>query len=137
MGCHALLLLFNTGTPVVRTPGRSVYGHVISEFSWMDSLPHFFTMVLCFVRERFPRRCVYLQILLDVCALYTNLVRRITKFELMLIIEHILRKQQISNMASKNMEGFANGVKIVSLTTYADLLPNLGTNLFLHNMGRH
>ena len=24
---------------------------------------------------------------------------------------------------------FANGVKIVSLTTYADLLPNLGTNL--------
>ena len=29
--------------PVVRTVGRSVYGHVITKFSRMGSLPHFFT----------------------------------------------------------------------------------------------
>ena len=29
--------------PVVRTDGRSVYGHVITKFSRMGSLPHFFT----------------------------------------------------------------------------------------------
>ena len=29
--------------PVVRTDGRSVYGHVITKFSRMGSLPHFLT----------------------------------------------------------------------------------------------
>ena len=29
--------------PVVRTDGRAVYGHVITKFSLMGSLPHFFT----------------------------------------------------------------------------------------------
>ena len=33
----------NIGMPVMRTDGRSVYGHVISTFSRMDSLPHFIT----------------------------------------------------------------------------------------------
>ena len=39
---------FCVGIPVVRTDGlaggRSVYGHVIAEFSRMGSLPHFLTL---------------------------------------------------------------------------------------------
>ena len=31
------------GMPVVRTVGRSMYGHVIAKFSPMRSLPHFLT----------------------------------------------------------------------------------------------
>ena len=55
---YLLIELFHIGIPVVRTDGRvggrSVYGHVITKFSRMGSLPHFFPMVLrCarFVRE--------------------------------------------------------------------------------------
>ena len=33
----------NIGIPVVRTDGRSVYGHVISKFSRMGRLSHFLT----------------------------------------------------------------------------------------------
>ena len=44
---YLLIELFNIGIPVVRTEGRdgrrSVYGHVITKFSRMGSLPHFFT----------------------------------------------------------------------------------------------
>ena len=32
--------------PVVRTDGRAVYGHLITKFSWMGSLPDFLPMVL-------------------------------------------------------------------------------------------
>ena len=42
-----MIELFYIGMPVVRTDGRaggqSVYGHVITKFSRMGSLPHFFT----------------------------------------------------------------------------------------------
>ena len=42
-----LIELLYIGMPVVRTEGRasgrSVYGHVITKFSRMGSLPHFFT----------------------------------------------------------------------------------------------
>ena len=37
-----LIELFHIGMPVVRTDGRA-YGHVITKFSWMGSLPHFLT----------------------------------------------------------------------------------------------
>ena len=44
---YLLIELFYIGMPVVRTDGReggrSVYGHVITKFSRMGSLPHFFT----------------------------------------------------------------------------------------------
>ena len=40
---YLLIELFDIGMPVVRTGGRSVYGHVITKFSRMGSLPHFFT----------------------------------------------------------------------------------------------
>ena len=44
---YLLIELFDIGMPVVRTDGRavgrSVYGHVITKFSRMGSLPHFFT----------------------------------------------------------------------------------------------
>ena len=42
-----MIELFHIGMPVVRTDGRaggrSVYGHVITQFSPIGSLPHFFT----------------------------------------------------------------------------------------------
>ena len=42
---YLLIELFYIGIPVVRTDGRaagrSVYGHVITKFSWMGRLPHF------------------------------------------------------------------------------------------------
>ena len=42
-----MIELFYIGMPLVRTDGRSlartVYGHVITKFSWMGSLPHFLT----------------------------------------------------------------------------------------------
>ena len=42
-----MIELFYIGMPVVRTDGRSlarsVYGHVITKFSWMGSLPHILT----------------------------------------------------------------------------------------------
>ena len=42
---YLLIELFYIGMPVVRTDGRSVgrsvYGHVITKFSWMGRLPHF------------------------------------------------------------------------------------------------
>ena len=45
---YLLIELFSTGIPVVRTDsqavGRSVYGHVITKFSWMGSLPHCLTL---------------------------------------------------------------------------------------------
>ena len=44
---YLLIELFYIGMSVVRTDGRaggrSVYGHVITKFSRMGSLPHFFT----------------------------------------------------------------------------------------------
>ena len=44
---YLLIELFYIGMPVVRTDGRavgrSVYGHVITKFSRMGSLPHFLT----------------------------------------------------------------------------------------------
>ena len=43
---YLLIELFYIGKPVVRTDGGggwSVYGHVITKFSWMGSLPHFLT----------------------------------------------------------------------------------------------
>ena len=44
---YLLIELFDIGMPVVRTDSqageRSVYGHVITKFSRMGSLPHFFT----------------------------------------------------------------------------------------------
>ena len=44
---YLLIELFYIGMSVVRTGGRvggqSVYGHVITKFSRMGSLPHFFT----------------------------------------------------------------------------------------------
>ena len=44
---YLLIELFHIGMPVVRTDGRaggrSVYGHVITQFSPIGSLPHFFT----------------------------------------------------------------------------------------------
>ena len=44
---YLLIELFYIGMPVARTDGRvggrSVYGHVITKFSRMGSLPHFFT----------------------------------------------------------------------------------------------
>ena len=44
---YTLIQLFYIGMPVVRTDGRAggraVYGHVITKFSRMGSLPHFFT----------------------------------------------------------------------------------------------
>ena len=44
---YLLIELFDIGMPVVRTDGRSVgrsvSGHVITKFSRMGSLPHFFT----------------------------------------------------------------------------------------------
>ena len=44
---YLLIELFYIGMPVVRTDGRacgrSVYGHVLTKFSRMGSLPHFFT----------------------------------------------------------------------------------------------
>ena len=40
---YLLIELFDIGMPVVRTDGRAVYGHVITKFSRMGSLPHFFT----------------------------------------------------------------------------------------------
>ena len=44
---YLLIELFVIGMPVVRTDGRaggrSVDGHVITKFSRMGSLPHFFT----------------------------------------------------------------------------------------------
>ena len=44
---YLLIELFDIGIPVVRTDGRaggrSVYGHVITKFSRMGSLPHFST----------------------------------------------------------------------------------------------
>ena len=44
---YLLTELFYIGMSVVRTDGRaggrSVYGHVITKFSRMGSLPHFFT----------------------------------------------------------------------------------------------
>ena len=44
---HLLIQLFNIGMPVVWTDGRSlarsVYGHVITKFSRMGRLPHFFS----------------------------------------------------------------------------------------------
>ena len=44
---YLLIELFYIGMPVVRTDGRavgrSVYGHVITKFSQMGSLPHFLT----------------------------------------------------------------------------------------------
>ena len=47
---YLLIELFYIGMPVVRTDGRtggrSVYGHVITKFSRMGSLPHCFTTVL-------------------------------------------------------------------------------------------
>ena len=43
---YLLIELFDIGMPVVRTEdrvgGRSVCGHVITKFSRMGSLPHFF-----------------------------------------------------------------------------------------------
>ena len=45
--CEFFSKLFYIGMPVVRTDGqavgRSVYGHVITKFSRIGSLPHFFT----------------------------------------------------------------------------------------------
>ena len=38
---YLLIELFYIGMPVVRAGGRSVYGHVITKFSWMGRLPHF------------------------------------------------------------------------------------------------
>ena len=38
---YLLIELFYIGMPVVRTDGRSVYGHVITKFSRMGRLPHF------------------------------------------------------------------------------------------------
>ena len=38
---YLLIELFYIGMPVVRTDGRSVYGHVITKFSGMGRLPHF------------------------------------------------------------------------------------------------
>ena len=40
---YLLIELFDIGMPVMRTVGRSVYGHVTTKFSRMGSLPHFFT----------------------------------------------------------------------------------------------
>ena len=44
---YLLIELFYIGMPVERTDGRaferSVYGHVVTKFSRMGSLPHFFT----------------------------------------------------------------------------------------------
>ena len=40
---YLLTELFYIGMPVVRAVGRSSYGHVITKFSRMGSLPHFFT----------------------------------------------------------------------------------------------
>ena len=46
---YLLIEFFYIGLPVVRTDslavgsGRSMYGHVITKFSRMDSLPHFLT----------------------------------------------------------------------------------------------
>ena len=44
---YPLIELFYIGMPLVRTDGRagrrSEYGHVITKFSWMGSLSHFFT----------------------------------------------------------------------------------------------
>ena len=51
---YLLIELFYIGMPVVRTDrravGRSVYGHVINKITWMGSLPHFLTQVLCCAR---------------------------------------------------------------------------------------
>ena len=51
---YLLIELFYIGMPVVRTDGRacgrSVYGHVLTKFSRMGSLPHFLPMVLCCAR---------------------------------------------------------------------------------------
>ena len=51
----------NIGMPVVRMDGgraggRSVYGHVITKFSRMGSLPHFLThgVLRCALRARAP-----------------------------------------------------------------------------------
>ena len=38
---YLLIDLFYIGMPVVRTVGRSVYGHLITKFSRMGRLPHF------------------------------------------------------------------------------------------------
>ena len=47
---YLLIELFDIGMPVGRTDGRadrrSVYGHVITKFSRMGSLPHFLPMML-------------------------------------------------------------------------------------------
>ena len=40
---YLLIELFYIGMPVVQTDGRSVYDYVITKFSQMGSLPHFFT----------------------------------------------------------------------------------------------
>ena len=44
---YLLIELFYIGMPVARTDswavGRSVYGHMITKFSWMGSSPHFLT----------------------------------------------------------------------------------------------
>ena len=40
---YLLTELFYIGIPVVRTDGPSVYGHVITKFSRMGRLPHFFS----------------------------------------------------------------------------------------------
>ena len=46
--CDFFSKLFYIGMPVVRTDGRAVgrseYGHVITKFSRIGSLPHFFTL---------------------------------------------------------------------------------------------
>ena len=44
---YLMIMLFYIGMPLVlmdgRAGGRSVYGHVITKFSRMGSLPHFLT----------------------------------------------------------------------------------------------
>ena len=47
----ALIELFYIGMPVVRTDGRSVYGHVITKFSGMDR----FTYPWCSAGARLAR----------------------------------------------------------------------------------
>ena len=53
---YPLIELFLIGMPVVRTDGRaggrSVYGHVITIFSRMGGLPHFFYLWCSAARER-------------------------------------------------------------------------------------
>ena len=70
---YLLIELFYIGMPVVRTDGRaggrSVYGHVITKFSRMASLPHFFThgAPLRSSRARAPLKC-YLWLAKKLCS---------------------------------------------------------------------